>query len=118
MVSASPKSFIAFVLLRKVRASAANAPHDVVSTGAQIVSHIVIAQAFERVEVQCRQPISLDEALKQIAHHPRMGEQDFVRVIVIAHPGFRDLLEPNGGPKRYTGTTDCAARIRGGFAQI
>jgi hypothetical protein len=64
---------------------AANTPHDVTRTRSQVIADVTVTHAFQRVEINLGKPRSADERFHQLTHHPRMREQQLVRMIVIAH---------------------------------
>src|SRR5690606_17279641 len=63
--------------------SPSSAPDDIVAALAQVVADITAGDSLERTVVELLEPRLLDEALEQIAHHLRMGEQQLVTMIVI-----------------------------------
>src|SRR5690606_4710862 len=94
--------------------SPSNAPDDIVAALAQVVADITAGDSLERTVVELLEPRLLDEALEQIAHHPRMGEQQLVTMIVIGQQlssrGAVIVCASQGSAARTRLTGDYSAR--------
>ncbi len=78
----------------------AHPPDHVVLPAAQIVTDIAAIDFFQGGKVQVIDPLFPDKSLEEILHHPGMGEEKLVGVVMFGHGGV-SVRRRSGYPAGY-----------------